>query len=146
MNKQKLLEEFFSTIFKIRRLTEKPHNTMSIEQRIATMLQLQALGFLKHNSASTVSQLSKFLATSSSSTAQLTDRLFNSGWIKREADKKDRRVIHLSLTPKGEKHFLEIKRKKFAKMGKFLRVLPETDLEQLVTIMSKVLKKIEEKK
>ena len=49
------------------------------------------------------SELAAILARSPSSVSMLVDRMVKAGWVKRTRNRKDRRVVNVSLTSKGEK-------------------------------------------
>lgn len=144
MEKKELVQEFINILSKFRRIIHESSN-ISLEDKFATILQMQALSFLKENPSSTVGQLSQRLHVSSPSVAQLCDRLVNSGWIKREDDQKDRRVTHLLLSREGEKKLKEIKLKHFKKMSMTLSLLDEKDLKDMTRIMTTLVSKVEEK-
>ncbi|HVZ58728.1 MAG TPA: MarR family transcriptional regulator [Patescibacteria group bacterium] len=137
MDKKTLLELFFTSLSKMKRQMEL-HSNSTVEERVATMLQLQTLSFLADNPNSTPSQLATILCLSSSSAAQLTDRLVNSGWIDRQHDKKDRRVVHLSLTSAGQEQLASLRTLRQKKMEPILKHVNKEDLEQLVHIMNNI--------
>lgn len=140
--KQKLVEEFFATLGKMRHIGDSLSN-VSPKDKVATMLQMHALRFLKEHPHSTVGEIGELLYMSSSAIAQFTDRLANANFIKRENDTKDRRVVRLSLTPKGEKELLAMRKKMFEKMRTVLTLVPENDLTELVRIHKKILKTLQ---
>ena len=142
--RQKLIEEFVAGSLKIKRFFEQI-STISLEEKIATMLQMQALEYLNNNHGSTVSELAQNLFVSSSSTAQLTDRLVTSGWIKRENDKSDRRIIRLILTSKGEEELSGMRKKRVEKLNGLLSYLSDHDLSEMVRIQTKLVDAVEKK-
>lgn len=48
-------------------------------------------------------ELGEILARSPNSMSMLVDRMVKAGWVKRTRDRKDRRVVNVSLTSRGEK-------------------------------------------
>ena len=142
--KQELVQQFISAITKIRRIVHQSSN-ISLEEKFATILQMQALGFVKDHPKATVGELAQKLHMSSSSIAQLCDRLVSNGWVKREDDPKDRRVTRLSLTDKGSKELKAIKLKHFKKMGQVFSLLDEEDLKEMVRIITILVQKVEKR-
>lgn len=140
--KTTLFEEFMATMWKVRKLMEQSDKSKKGDE-IATILQLRALSFLKHKSGVTVGNLGDFIYMSSSSVAQFTDRLVDSGWVEKREDLKDRRQVKLHLTDKGQKKLSSLKEKKFKKIGKVIEYMTVSDLKQLLKIHRKVLSKIE---
>lgn len=61
----------------------------------------------------------------------LADKLVKEGLLERQADKKDRRIINLLITPKG-KEFLEFHKRKLKKLIiERLEVLEDEDIQKL---------------
>lgn len=143
-SKQELLEYFYISMTKIRRIVDQASN-VSVEDKVATMLQMQALTYLKEHPSSTVGQLGQQLLMSSSAIAQLTDRLVNSNSIIRVNDETDRRIVHLKLTPQGRRELADMHKRMLEKMSKFVSHISDEDLHTLVNIMSKLLISLEGK-
>lgn len=133
----KLLFEFLSKAVKIRRLIEQ---TSSFEDKAITLLQIQALTYVHQHPKTPVGSLADELSMSLSSVAQLTNRLVESHYLKREDDSNDRRVIHLSITPKGVKQLEAFKEQLTMNHFKVLSTIPQNDLKELVRIFSTILK------
>ena len=142
--KRILLEQFLDTMSKIRRFVDKL-SPVNFQNKMATILQIHALTFLKENPKSTVGKLGKYLAMSSSSITQLTERLVKDNWVKRTYNPKDRRIVHISLTESGENQLRQMRRKRIEKMSRFLSYMPEKDLKEIVRIHTSLLEKLEEK-
>jgi len=49
------------------------------------------------------SELATILARRPNSASMLVDRMVKAGWVRRTRDRKDRRIVNVSLTAKGEK-------------------------------------------
>ncbi len=137
MDKRELLEAFLTSLSKMKRQIEQQSNT-SVEERMATMLQIHSLDFIAENPLSTPSQVAGFLCLSSSSTAQLIDRLITSSWIKRVPDEYDRRIVHLELTDSGKKQLQDLKKRRAERFSPILTHVPKRDLEELVRIMDTI--------
>lgn len=144
-SKQILVQQFVNTSSTLKRLIGR-FSAVSLEEKITTSLQFQALAYLQKHSFVTVGELAQELAVSSSSIAQLIDRLVVAGWVKRKNDKKDRRVIHLSLTNRGIEELSLMKHKYIKKISCLLSLIPEKDVKDLVRIQSELIQKLEAKK
>ncbi len=140
--KELLLSHLFQSLIKIRRVLEHSF-TIPFEERIATMLQIQALSYLKEHSNATVGQLATRLNMSSPAIAQLTDRLFNSNLISRNNNKNDRRITHLALTKKGQSQLTKSHKIMEEKMSRVFSSVPEKDLKEVVRIFDNLLKDIQ---
>ncbi|MFH1601879.1 MAG: MarR family transcriptional regulator [Candidatus Shapirobacteria bacterium] len=141
--KQELFEEFFATVTKISRIAERSVNC-SLEDKAATILQMQGLSYLSESPNSTVSELAQAVNMSSSSIAQFTDRLTENKLISRKPDVNDRRIVRLNLTDKGRSEIVETRKRMFHKMGKVLDLISESDLKELIRIHKKILHSLEE--
>lgn len=144
-SKQDLVQQFLITSTTLSRIMSQL-STVSLEEKMATILQFQALTYLKQQDEATVGELAQELAMSSPAIAQLTDRLVNAGRIERKDDKNDRRVVHLSLTDEGVKELSQMKQKYIEKMTSLLSFIPATDLRELVRIQAELIQKLEENK
>lgn len=143
-SKQKLFQEFISTMTKVRRIMDQMSN-VSLEDRVATMLQMQALTYLKEHSQLTVGELAAKLHMSSSAIAQLSERLVLANFVSRGTDENDRRIVLLKLTGEGRKELERMHQKMIEKMGGFLEYISEDDLKAMIRIHKKVLDKLEKK-
>jgi len=99
--------------------------------------QLDALNFLKHK-ALTMGELGQKMYLACSTATDLIDRMERNGLIVRERDAKDRRVIRLRITPKGEQVIAEVvKARKRYLAGVLSKVAPE-DRKTLVQSVAKI--------
>lgn len=142
---QLLFLEFIQLVEKMRKFSEKISGKGSEAPGI-TPLQVQALDYMKRNPGAPVRGLSNHLFVSFSATSQLTDRLFVLKLIDRESDPGDRRSVLVSLTKKGEKYLERFKKKQVKDIDFVTRYMSTDDIEQMIRIHKKVLKKIEENK
>lgn len=142
-SKQELLNQFMQSLMRIRRIAEQSF-VIPTKDKSITLLQNQALLYLKDRPELTVGELAKKLGLSSSSAAQLIERLTNLKVIKKIIDKNDHRIIHLILTKKGQIQ-TELAHCILAeKVGNVFFQMPEKDLKEVVRIFTKFLKNIKE--
>ena len=72
-----------------------------------TLPQFLILGFLHNNGDSKMCGIAKFMSVTTAAMTGMVDRLEKYGYVKREPEPQDRRIINVSLTQKG----LELVRK-----------------------------------
>lgn len=132
----KLLAEFLNKALKVRKLLEK---TSSFEDKALTLLQTQALKFIKQNPNTSVGALVSELNVSFSSVTQLLNRLVDRGLVKRENDKNDRRLVTLSLTKKGEKQLMIFNKNLLASKYAIISSIPKEDLKEMIRIFTNIL-------
>lgn len=141
MERADLIKKFFNSVFQLRKLASL--KAFNKNEDKATMLQFWALNFLNGQANITVSELGQFLHLSKSSATQLSERLVKTGFVKREADNKDRRVTHLILSKNGEKRLITWQEKIFSRMGKIFAGISKKDMQELIRINTKLAEAIE---
>lgn len=144
MNK-KIINDFITTTQEIQKLMEK-RSCISYEEKVVPRLQFFAMKYISKNPNITVGELADVLMISSGSIAQLIERLTSKGWIKKEVDKKDKRIFHISLTSKGEKEVLKMEKIFLKKITSMLSLISEEDLKQMLETFKKLLEKLKEEK
>jgi len=144
MKNIELYIELFEAMSKCKRLMHQSFSAITKDLE-ATMIQAQALRFIKENPDATVGELARQLHISMSSTAQLTDRLGKHSWIKRSGDRKDRRIVRLSLTPSGEEELSGFYEQMVERMGDFYGNIPVKDVKDLLRIHNKLIDAAESK-
>ncbi len=77
----------------------------SVAEKGLQPVQLEALHFLSHCNrySNTPAAVADFLGLTKGTVSQTLGLLENLGMIEKQPDQKDRRVVHLQLTPKGMK-------------------------------------------
>jgi DNA-binding MarR family transcriptional regulator len=68
----------------------------------------------------------------------LIDTLEKDGLVVREADKNDRRTLHVRLTPEGKTFIKKIAPGYFRRVSAILEPLKETERKQLVRLLQKI--------
>ncbi len=111
-----------------------------------THSQLFVLALIEQHQNIGIKEIAKKLHISSSAATQLVDVLVESGYAVRKADSKDRRALQLELSPKGHKHFVELKNKHVKNMSLVFDVLNDEELEVYVKLQKKILSGILDKK
>lgn len=67
-----------------------------------TLPQFLILGFLHNNGDSKMCAIAKFMSVTTAAMTGMVDRLETSGYVKREHEPEDRRIIKVVLTSKGQ--------------------------------------------
>ena len=137
--KQDQTKELIKTIQETTRLFSQYTRT-SVTDQHATHLQFQALDLIKRLPDSSLSTVASELRLSKSSATQLIERLVTAGFVSREQDNDDKRVIKLSLTTSGSKERDILAKKLHSHCSLLLNQIPQEDLEQLLIIHKKLLK------
>jgi DNA-binding MarR family transcriptional regulator len=103
-----------------------------------TMIQLRTVVFIaKHGTVKPTEIAKEFLITPATVTSQI-DNLVRDGWIKRKYNKKDRRVIEVTLTEKAKKE-LPIEVENTLKSYEWIfDVLTDDEQECLLDVLKRV--------
>lgn len=67
-----------------------------------TLVQFAVLNFLHHDGAAKMTDLAHFMHVSTAAMTGIVSRLVRMGYVHRAADPKDRRIIKVRLSPRGE--------------------------------------------
>ncbi len=133
--------EIISTFIRIRQVFSQQHEC-SFEKKLTTMLQFEALNYVDTTEGNTMNGLAGYLKTSLSSTTQLIKRLTKLGLVKRTNDPADRRIIRLSITPKGKMEQERVKKNIETKMTRIFSKVSEKDLMNLIRIQKKIVENL----
>ncbi len=142
MDKQQYIEQLFNSMGQIRKLLEN-QTQESHEEKTATIMQYSALKFLKSTENSTVGDIGGHLKLSKSSATQLIERLVKADLVERFDDQKDRRIVHIVITPAGKQKIIDLKKKFMDKMSKIFSKIPDEDLKELTRIHSNLVETLQ---
>ena len=103
-----------------------------------TMPQLAILGFLKNHGEAAMTHMARHMFVTTAAVTGIVERLVRDGYVVRQSDPKDRRVVKVKLTAKGaaliEK--MEDQRRKGI-MGMFSKV-SQRDREEYLRILKRI--------
>jgi DNA-binding MarR family transcriptional regulator len=103
-----------------------------------TTTQLFVLGLIKKQGSCKVTQLAEMMDVKPSAVTLLVDRLEENGLVLREHDKKDRRVVNISLTEHGDEKLKKVMEERKAIAGRYLSHLTEEELLVMATLTEKL--------
>ncbi|HVW66158.1 MAG TPA: MarR family transcriptional regulator [Candidatus Peribacteraceae bacterium] len=99
-------------------------------------MQIHALIIIKEHDGLTMKEFAQFLHVTSPSATSFANRLVRLKWIKRIADKKNRKLVRLRLTDAGTK-VITTKMKEHTKvMRELFELLSGSDQEEFVRILA----------
>jgi DNA-binding MarR family transcriptional regulator len=99
---EQVIDKFWESIPPAWRETRNTIRRVAVEQFSMTVGQFQALRRIRKG-IDTVSALAEANRTSRSAVSKAVDVLVNKGLVSRLVDEKDRRHVHLTLTPEGQR-------------------------------------------
>lgn len=101
-------------------------------------LRTYALSFIRDADNMTMSGFADSMKISASSATAFIDRLQKEGWVDRLNDPDNRKVVHLKLTPAGEKVLADNRQKKRRFLAEILALIPADDQTHLSRILSNI--------
>lgn len=114
-----------------------------------TMQQFIALGYLSYRNAqdgSTMGEIAKALYVTMPAATGVVDRLIRAGYCERAADPKDRRIIRIKITSKGENLVKKICKQRRAMIIRIFAKISPLDREEYLRILTKVGEVLKEEK
>jgi DNA-binding MarR family transcriptional regulator len=132
-------QELFSTV--MRNLRRVPPKKMLPGH--LTFVQMRVLWLLKSKGPRTMGEVAQMLAVTGPTATAIVNRLVSRGYVGRERDKSDRRVVNLRLRPKGTA-LLAARRRLFKeRVGQMLEPLDENERKRLLAALKVVSRAIE---
>lgn len=104
------------------------------------------LEILKEKGPSTMSELSESMNLTMSAVTGIIDKMIEQGLVKRERPKEDRRVVKVTLLPKGLKHANQINDWRKNVANDLFAVLSEEERREYLKLIKKVCESIIRKK
>ena len=123
-------------------------NSRILQKKNITKTHLIIMIILKKESILTMSGLGKTLHISKPNITKFIDKLIRLNFLERVLNEKDRRVIFVKLTKKGEEFLTEYNKEFKSHVKENLKIFDDNDIRMFRTIMDyskKLLNKLEEK-
>ncbi|MBO9130833.1 MarR family transcriptional regulator [Bacillus sp. 165] len=116
----------------------QPEILESMHAQGITPTQFFVLVYLKKQGSCKVSQLAEQLDVKPSAVTFMVDRLEQNELVQREHDKKDRRVVNISLTMRGEEKLTKVIKDRKAIVERYLGYLNDEELSFMADITEKL--------
>jgi DNA-binding MarR family transcriptional regulator len=100
-----------------------------------SLLRCHALTWIREHDRITMSDFAEGMRISPSAATTFVDRLCRDGWVAREPDPANRKLVHLRVTPAGEQALAEHALEKRAFLDKALMLIPDADRNHLQRIL-----------
>jgi len=94
--------------------------------------------FLLKNGPQKLSTISQESDISPSFLTGITDQLIEKGYIERNRSKKDRRIVHISLTKKGEETIIAVQQDLIQYMRSKFNAFTEEEIQDLIRLLRKI--------
>jgi len=103
-----------------------------------TLEQLQALMFISEKEIIKMNDLAKFLGISAATATSLTNRLIKHGWLTRQEDTKDRRIVNITLKSDAKLKLTKILNYKTKELHDALTTLTQKEKESFFNTLNKL--------
>lgn len=100
--------------------------------------QFSAMKVLRIHGKLAQRDIAKYILKSGGNTTIIVDNLESIGLVTRDRDTKDRRIIYVSLTAKGEKTFDDLYPGHLDRIREAMSALTQAECEQLIELLQKV--------
>jgi DNA-binding MarR family transcriptional regulator len=138
-----LTTKFIETMFKSTRLM-RGYMEYSTDVAQLSILQVQTLSFLKHHKNAQMGEIAEYFHIELSSATSLLNKLVTLQLVERQNDAKDRRLVLISLTEKGETLLQKVLDAKCLHFGKMLSYLSDTEKNELLRLLEKLNERMEQ--
>lgn len=135
--------QLIEKMFTISRLM-RDQMTFNTDVAHLSLVQLQALLYLKTHNKLQMREIAEHFAIEMPTATSLLNRLVELKFVSREADAKDRRVVRVSLTKKGQEVVTQAMEHRSKKIEFILSYLTEVDQQEFLRILTSVISRMEE--
>ncbi len=138
VDRKKIIEEILNNFYTLRqRMKEKA--VKQVGEKGITQSQWFVLGIIEQGTGEKIKDISCLLEMSSSAVTQLVDGLVHNGFVIRQTDKKDRRSVKLTLSPKGKKKIQAMKDKRISGIVELFESLSDEELNTYLALHKKII-------
>jgi len=102
--------------------------------------QMLILEYLNKEKGCMMGDIARMLSISMSGATGLADRMLKTGLLKRSRSARDRRVVNIYITPKGERAAKNVLRQRINTIKKMFSMLTEKERKKYLQILEKVKK------
>jgi len=129
--------KFIEVMFKTSRLfRERMHYPSTIAN--LSILQIQALNYLKHNNNAQMSEIADHFHIELPSATSLLNKLVTLQLVKRVQDEKDRRLVRIDLTEEGNAVLTLVMKEKESRIKQMLSYLTDEEQRELLRLIEKL--------
>lgn len=121
-------------------LHKRVFNPLTLSKKIhLTPSQFSVLFYLRRRDNSSVTDVAKYFKISKPNMTPILDSLVKKGYLQRNRDENDRRIIRLSLTPSGKVFYEDLKAANTSFVENMFADYTEEELEKILVHSSELL-------
>jgi DNA-binding MarR family transcriptional regulator len=114
-------------------------NELCVEEMAITPHQFIVLKIIANTDSCNMSDLSKKLGVTMGNMTTMVDRLIKEGFVGREQDSNDRRIVIVKLTKKGKGSISKVIKKRKKVLLTILKKLSDKDIETMLKLIEKII-------
>ncbi|MCS7462658.1 MarR family transcriptional regulator [Paenibacillus doosanensis] len=137
-------------LFELEEVSRQLYRKMSVawnkfDEKGMTSAQGFVLEKLESEGPLKVSQMAEAMCYTAGAITSLADKLLSAGYVERERDDEDRRVVYLRITEEGRKMLGTIREQRKTNIKTFFGNLSDEDVHHLIRIYKEILAHSEKK-
>lgn len=122
------------------------HQVNELSKGKITLPQFLILGFLEKSGEAKMSDIAHFMAVSTAAMTGTIDRLVKYGYVIRDSEPEDRRVIKIKITPKGRNIIKKINYQRRQMIIDIFGRISENDRSDYLRVLMKIKEVLTDKK
>lgn len=142
LNNKELAAHLDSLLQRVSISTRKQKSLFSEEIGISRQ-QFDVLCIIYEKGQITMGELCKEISAACSTATDLADKLEKADYVERIREKRDRRVVRLSILPKGEKLVKSVMDQRAEKLSHVLETFEEDDRMKMISFLETLTDKLE---
>jgi DNA-binding MarR family transcriptional regulator len=138
IDREQHIQEILATMSTMKR--SMVNHLQAVSQNTAIpYAQLELLATIKHTQPISFKNLAQQLCVSPGAVSQMAESLESAKLIQRETDPNDRRIVHLSITKKGDRLLGDLTKQRQRAMKSAMEILSNEELEIWARVQQKLL-------
>ncbi len=125
---EKALENLMRELFRL----SKEHHLRDMAEMKLSNAQGMCLMVIGSTAPVTMGQIADYMALSSAAATSLVDRLVQSGWVGRQPDERDRRIVQVNLTADGTAIYDNLRERRCVRLRQSMATLTAAEQETLL--------------
>ena len=116
----------------------KGESAVALDELDLTIPQIHVLNYLAMNDNCKMSDISTALSVTLSNMTSMIDRLIREGYVAREDDPSDRRIVRINLSNKGKQIIKKFKEHRAKSMKIMFQKMSQKDIKNIIGIIERV--------
>jgi len=142
MQREELIEAIFASMQQMHRTGASKFHSL-IGQHDISLSQMELLMIVKHHGPISAKHIAARMHLTPGAVTQLVESLATKGFLDRQEDEHDRRIIHISLSEGGKQKLRSLQEKRMRLLKKVMSSLETDELALMLRVQEKMSRHIE---